>query len=432
MPIDPNIIAGLRPAQIQQRDPMEAYSKSLALQGLMRRGELEGLQAEQARMGIDDSRKLRGVYDQAGGDNARLRALLPSAGPMGYKALQDMDKAQLEAEAKRAGIGKDNAAAGKSTYDTKIGQIQHISSVLAEVQKNPALYPAARRELAMTFGPEMIAGSPEQYDPDYVASRIAMGQTLAQRLTDERAREANAQTAANAPFTPGPNGPVPNVPAQQFMLDKARKSAPNVTVKTDVKTGESLAGQVGPMMKDSVALAEGAVKQVDAANRIVNAVDSNKLFTGPLANQRVTMAQVGQMMGVGGKDDAEKLANTRGAIRGLAELTLQGRQQMRGQGAITESEGKLAEKAMSGDISELTAAEVRQLARASERAARFNHTEHMRKLKVMQENPALTGIAPFYQGPSMPAEIPDPVPAAPAGASSVRSQADAILNGGRR
>lgn len=189
----------------------------------------------------------------------------------------------------------------------------------------------------------------------------------------------------------------------EFQISQRKAGASNVQVRTDVKTGESLAGQVGPMMKDSTAIAEGAVKQVDAARRIVTAVDAGKIITGPTADARLLLKQVGQVLGVGGKDDAEQIANTRTALRGLAELTLQGRQQMKGQGAITESEGKLAEKAMSAEIS-LTAPEIRQLAQASERAARFNYAEHQRKLKVMQENKDLKHVAPFYQGPAMPAE----------------------------
>lgn len=201
----------------------------------------------------------------------------------------------------------------------------------------------------------------------------------------------------------GKGGFKPNDPLVGIKKDIAAKGATNVQVKTDVRTGESLAAQVGPMMKDSVAIAEGAVKQVDAAKRIVQALDSSKIVTGPLAEARLTALQIAQTLGLGGKDDAEKIANTRQALRGMAELTLQGRQQMKGQGAITESEGKLAEKAMSAEIS-LTGAEIRQLAKASERAARFNYTEHTRKLKVMQDNPDLKGVSPFYQGPAMPAE----------------------------
>ena len=75
--------------------------------------------------------------------------------------------------------------------------------------------------------------------------------------------------------------------------------------------------------------------------------------------------------GLGGRDAADQIANTRQAIRGLAEMTLQGRKQMSGQGAITESESKLAEKATSGDINSLTNAEIKQLANASARAAKF-------------------------------------------------------------
>lgn len=213
----------------------------------------------------------------------------------------------------------------------------------------------------------------------------------------------------------GPDGqPIINQQLVSAKKDIARSGASNVQVKTDVKTGESLAGQVGPMMKDSTAIAEGAVKQVDAANRVVSAIDSGNVIAGPGATLRMKGAQLSQMLGIGGKDEAEKIANTRTAIRGFAELTLQGRQQMRGQGAITESEGKLAEKAMSGNIDDLTPAEIKQLAKASERSARFNYAEHQRKLKVMESNPSLQGIAPFYQGPAMPAEAVPAAPGAPA------------------
>jgi hypothetical protein len=193
----------------------------------------------------------------------------------------------------------------------------------------------------------------------------------------------------------------------------SKAGATNVQVKTDVKTGESLAAQVGPMMKDSTSIADGAVKQVDAAQRVVKAIESGNVMTGPTTTLRLKGAQIAQMLGIGGKDDAERIANTRQTIRGFAELTLQGRQQMKGQGAITESEGALATKAMSGDIDDLTGPEIIQLAKASERAARFNYAEHTRKLKVMQENPALQGIAPFYQGPAMPAEAAIPAPNQP-------------------
>lgn len=232
----------------------------------------------------------------------------------------------------------------------------------------------------------------------------------------------------NKPFALGPDGnPVANLPYQEYAKSKARAGATNVQVKTDVKTGESLANQVGPMMKDSTTAAEGAVKQVDAAQRVIKAVDSGNLIAGPGASTRLKLAQIGTALGVGGKDEQERIANTRQTIRGLAELTLQGRQQMRGQGAITESEGALATKAMSGDIDDLTPAEVKMLAQASERAARFNYAEHQRKLQVMQQNPSLQGIAPFYQGPEILPEAAAPTQTqAPAGVRRYNPQTGRI------
>lgn len=404
MPIDPNIIAGLKPAQIQQSDPLERYGKSLALKNLM-------MQGDAAERGLADDEAVRGAYQQAGGDSARLRALLQSGGQ--HKQLQALDKFELEKRDKEASIGSHNATAGKANYDVEKDKIERTSALLSVARDQPT-WDAVRRVMIVQ-NPAVAEHLPAQFDPTFVQTQIAKGQTIAQRLEDQRKREELALKGANEPFAPGPSGPVANPLVQEFQLDKAKKSAPNVTVKTDVKTGESLAGQIGPMMKDSTAIAEGAVKQVDAAQRIIKAVDGGQLFAGPLADKRVTLAQVGQVLGVGGKDDAEKLTNTRQAVRGLAELTLQGRQQMKGQGAITESEGKLAEKAMSGDISQLTVPEIRQLARASERAARFNHAEHVRKLTVMQNNPELQQLSPFYQGPAMPGEIPDPQPAGNSG-----------------
>lgn len=420
--IRPELILGIKTPELVQHDPMERYGKSLALQGLMGQQDIQALQMQQTRQGIDDERATREAFAAAGGDKKKTIDALLGRGL--YKPAQALQKSILEEEGKRATIGKDEAAAGKSRHEVQIGQLQHGASILGTAKDQPS-YEAALRVMALSFGPESVAQMPPQFDPQFVQASIAKGMTAAQRLKAEHDRATLAGTTANQPFKADGT---PNLPVQEFKKDVAKKGAANVSVKTDVKTGESLAAQVGPMMKDSTTIAEGAVRQVDAAQRIARAVDSGKIIAGPGADARIVGKQIAAVLNIGGKDDAEIIANTRQAIRGLAELTLQGRQQMRGQGAITESEGKLAERAMSGEIS-LTAAEIKQLARASERAARFNHAEHTRKLKVMQDNPDLQRVAPFYQGPGMPAEVVETPGAAPV--SDVRSQADAILRGGR-
>lgn len=180
---------------------------------------------------------------------------------------------------------------------------------------------------------------------------------------------------------------------QQFILDQKKAGATTTSVKVENKMGESVAAQVGPMLKESYTAANGAAQTADAASRIIKAVDSGKVIAGPGADLRLLAVQ----LGLGGRDAADQIANTRQAIRGLAEMTLQGRKQMSGQGAITESESKLAEKATSGDINSLTNAEIKQLANASARAAKFVYGQHQSMMQNLSADPNTAGLAKFYR-----------------------------------
>jgi hypothetical protein len=183
--------------------------------------------------------------------------------------------------------------------------------------------------------------------------------------------------------------------------DFIRSGTPSTNVSVALDKG--VAAQIGPMLKDAQIQAQGANSQIDAADRVIQAVDTNKVIAGPAASPQLKLAQIGSVLGVTGKDTAETIANTRQAIRGFAELTLQGRKSMRGEGAITESEGKLAERAFSGDIDSLTPAEIKQIANVSKRAAEFTLTEYNRKLKTLEKDPATAQLVPFYEVNRMPA-----------------------------
>ena len=203
-----------------------------------------------------------------------------------------------------------------------------------------------------------------------------------------------------------------------------RAGASNVSVSMD----KGIAAQVGPMMKEGQLQATSAVKGIDAANQVINALDTNKLFTGPLANQKLSIAQLSTTFGGASGDLTQKINNTRAAIQGLAEITLQGRQEMHGQGAITESEGKLAERAKSGDIS-LTPGELKQLANAAKRAGEFTYNNYQNKLQIMAKDPATAQMAPYFAVNQMPArQAPQQMQQITA-PSNVRSLADQILQG---
>lgn len=175
-----------------------------------------------------------------------------------------------------------------------------------------------------------------------------------------------------------------------------RAGAPSTTVTM----GKSIAGEIGPMMKDAQAVAQAAVKTEDSANRIIEAVNSNKLYTGTGANIRLGAAQVANTLGVGGNSLEEKISNTRKTMQGLAELTLQGRQQMRGQGQITNQESELAERAISGNIN-FTPAEIKLLANAAKRSADYTYNTYQAKVGEMARNTDTAGLVPYYQVPRM-------------------------------
>jgi len=175
---------------------------------------------------------------------------------------------------------------------------------------------------------------------------------------------------------------------------------------------------VAPILIASKTATGGAIQQADAANRIIQSLDSNKIFTGAGANQKLQAAQIGQMLGVTGGKTEEIVANTRTAIQGLAQLTLQGRKQMRGEGAITESEGALAQRAMSGDVS-LTAGELRILANAAKRSAKFTYDQHQSMMGALAKDSP--NSVPYYQ-----LEVNPNIFAT--SSSDVRTKADEIIN----
>jgi hypothetical protein len=172
------------------------------------------------------------------------------------------------------------------------------------------------------------------------------------------------------------------------------------------------------MLVASKTATSGAIQQADAANRIIQSLDTNKIFTGAGANQKLQMAQIGQMLGVTGNRTEEIVANTRQAIQGLAQLTLQGRKQMRGEGAITESEGALAQRAMSGDVS-LTAGELRILANAAKRSAKFTYDQHQSMMSALAKDSP--NSVPYYQLEVNPSIFGEST-------SDVRARADQIIN----
>ena len=197
----------------------------------------------------------------------------------------------------------------------------------------------------------------------------------------------------------------------QWDRDRRRASAQNITLpKIDLKLGEGVAAQVGPMAKASREQAMSGIRLVDSASRILDAAERGNLYAGPLANLQLKTAQVADVLGIAGKDTVEKITNTRNVIRGMAEQAVQARSQLGGQAQISNSEQELLNKATAGDIGELTAREVTQIAALNDRLGRQLYSLHGQMLQNLGAQPETAGLARFYKVPDLP---PPRTPKAP-------------------
>jgi hypothetical protein len=197
-------------------------------------------------------------------------------------------------------------------------------------------------------------------------------------------------------------------------IKKATTSSPvaQVDVKVPIKLGESLAGKVGDIATEGRASASGAVDIVNTVGRVRGALASGNVNLGPGSTVLNRIDQVAQVMGVGGKDTEERLVNTRNTMRGLAQFTVGARKSLKGQGQVSDYEGKLLTRAESGDIGDFTMPELKDFLKVTERLARKAHAEHKRIIGVMgsSKDEAIKGLVPYFDIPDLAPETPDDAP----------------------
>lgn len=194
---------------------------------------------------------------------------------------------------------------------------------------------------------------------------------------------------------------VPNIPLVGAKTAISRAGAP--VNKIDIKTGESIANQVGPMLKESRASALAGAKLMESSNRILESLDKNQgVYVGPGADLRLKGAQVADLLGITGKDTKEKIVNTRKVIQGMAEQAVAARSQLGSQAQISNSEQELLNRATSGSASDMTVDEIRQLSKLSQRMASQMYELHSGQIQNMSADPSISGLAKFYNVPKPP------------------------------
>jgi len=214
-PVDPGIILGVKPIQIQQTDPMESYGKSLALKGLIGQQDLQGLQMQSARQNLDDENAVRSAYQQSGGDPATLRALLYKGGQ--HKAVQALDKFALETEEKRTNIDKNKAEIPLKQQELVVKETAQHRDELANVNdpqaaaqwvtagyQNPVLGPIAARAGTLDQALARIPQDPAAFQQ--WKQQNALGATKFIELNKPNVHVQNTGNASNLVAVPGLGG----------------------------------------------------------------------------------------------------------------------------------------------------------------------------------------------------------------------------------
>lgn len=193
----------------------------------------------------------------------------------------------------------------------------------------------------------------------------------------------------------------PNTAYQNYEMGKASAGRPSTTVNVsaDKPFSSALGTGAAGILDASSAAARGGAQTIGTVNNLRAALDSGKVTAGPGTTAIQFFNQVS-----GG--DPEKLQATRATMQGLAKLTLDARASMKGQGTITDREQALLERAVSGDLDNITIPEIRTITDVAERAARAAIKANAGNVARARNVPGSGNVVDFYDVPEPPAYAP--------------------------
>lgn len=205
-----------------------------------------------------------------------------------------------------------------------------------------------------------------------------------------------------------------NAALADWLKTKSTHPAPvSVHVSMDKGFGETFAKDAAQSLgtsRDQARSAAGSIRTLDSITQIL---DTGKVAVGPTSKFEQFGRQLGELSGIGGKDNAEVLGNTRKLITNAAALSVDGAQALAKQGQITDGERLLIARASGGNIDSLTAPEIRALTAALRKVATFTIQQHNEMLDNV--DPKFQQFSKFYRVNAP--QAPQPLirqPAAPA------------------
>lgn len=188
MPIDPSVALNVKPAQFNVQDPLERFGKIMALKNMQMQGDI-------TERSIADNERFRELFARNPNPTpAEVMAISPDKGIAYQKSLLDRKQAEATIEQHLAG-------ADKSRHDVLRDQLERTGALLTAAKDQPS-WDMVRRAIIIQ-NPKAAPTLPEQYDPAFVQTQIAQGQTLTQHLETQNRAAALTETGRHNLTTEG-------------------------------------------------------------------------------------------------------------------------------------------------------------------------------------------------------------------------------------
>jgi hypothetical protein len=367
--VNPNIAMSFRQPEFQAPNALAQYAQIQQIQGGRQAQELNALKMQEAQAAMQERNALRQLNPAAEDYENQLFRVSPQLG--------------IQYRKEAATTAAQRAAQQKSEFDLKAAQRKFGDDLKRGLSANPS------DENIIAFGQDAVLQG--LYTPDQVQATVQQllalpapervrilsqaGATAGELKPSVQSVNRSGQTDlvrvpafSGAPTTVGTFADVP-MPAAVVAQKKdiARAGASNISMSTEKKYGEQLAGKIADRDDAKLGAAESAPRLAESANRIIDIVSRGDVFTGPAADIKLNIARA---LNIAGANNQEKIANTEQLIAGTGQSTLdaiKGAGLGTGQG-FTDKDLKFLQGIAGGTIN-LTAQTLTELATLQHRVA---------------------------------------------------------------
>jgi hypothetical protein len=283
-----------------------------------------------------------------------------------------------------------------------------MQGLTPEQQQQAAAFPDALRQMVMP--------TPQVFKPGDIL-RSPTGEVLYQAPTppDLTSAQKDYKQAQSEGYTG-------TFLDYQQQLKRAGSTQITNIVGGQKKLQEELGKRGGEILESSYNEAVAANETLGVINDL-RPMLSEGVFAGPFSQAPRLISQVASSLGVAGKDTEETLKRTAATMQGLAKFELNAAAAMRGQGAITENERMLIQRAAGGRLDQFSVPEVLQLLDAMEKTSKFKLAQHQEKVgkvrATARNDPDANALINLYE--VKPTDFPT-APRAPSGIDAFNLQ----------